>query len=336
MLIVRRLLLFIALIIVLSLIVLWIGASLSLDRDRLHSASVDALPIFDGGTDGLVVMQVGESRFRARVGGFAEPVGNRGNLVLLHGFPETSIMYEPLVSAAAQAGYRVIAFDQRGYSPGARPEGRSSYVVPELVGDVIAVADAAGFDTFHLVGHDWGAAVGWATVLSNPERVDSWSALSIPHVAAFGEAVQNDPEQRSKSSYMMFFWQPWLPEQVFAFNDFALLRSVMYSEHPAEYLAEYLSVFAEPGALTGALNWYRAGSDTGPPDGAGSAQVATPTLFIWGNQDVAVGRTAVAAQRKYMDGPFVEMELDTGHWLMETAADKVVPAVLAHIDSVQR
>lgn len=313
---------------VLALLALWIGASMSLDRSYSHTRASAALPAFQPGTSQRLV-QIAASGliFRARIGGFDNPAP-KGDLLLLHGFPETSVMYQPLIEAATREGYRVVAFDQRGYSPGARPEGRSSYGMAELTADALAVADAVGFTRFHLVGHDWGAAVGWQLAFEAPERLLTYGALSIPHVAAFAAAIAKDPEQQSRSSYMAFFWLPRLPEQTFAINDLAALRE-LYAGHPANHLEEYLAVFGEPGAMTGALNWYRAAAD-GPAKPVGN--VSLPILFIRGNEDIAVGRTAVEGQEEFIEGPFESLELDTGHWLMATATEAVVEAVLDHLD----
>jgi pimeloyl-ACP methyl ester carboxylesterase len=314
-------------------LVLWGSTLAALDHDRLHTAATEALPLFSGESDsGLVRIEANNFEFRARVAGFNQPQ-HTGNLILLHGFPETSIMYTPLIAAADAAGYRVVAFDQRGYSPGARPTGSDNYTGDRLVGDVLAVADAAGFDEFHLVGHDWGAAVGWQVVFAAADRINSWTALSIPHVVAFGDALENDPEQRSKSSYMAFFWLPFIPENTFGFNDFGLL-DIFFGEHPKLEVQEYKAVLSEPGAMTGALNWYRAGQ--GEADSGGSVDILTPTLFIWGNEDPAVAKAAVEGQRPFMKGPFRVTELTTGHWLMATATDPVVADVLAHITEHSR
>ena len=328
---IRRFFIFLVVVGVAGITVLGVSAFISLDRTLQHTQETAALPLFkDDHADGLVQIRVGDDTFRARIAGFAnEPSSGKRNLILLHGFPETSIMWEPLIAAAAQAGHRVVAFDQRGYSPGARPEGAINYRTDILVADTLAIADAVGFDQFHLIGHDWGAGVGWQVVLTNPARITTWTALSIPHIAAFGAAIQNDPEQQSKSAYMGFFRLPWLPEQIFAFNDFSLMRDGMYQDHQASHLDEYMRVFAEPGALTSALNWYRA---VGGPQGSASLQVDTPTLFIWGNRDPAVGQSGVDAQRPFMQGPFKEVELDTSHWLMSTATQRVVGEILEHLN----
>ena len=310
-------------------IVLVIGALLSMDWRRAHRQASAALkPLGNPRTqpDGLTSIAVGPHTFRARVANLS---GEGEAVILLHGFPQTSAAWEPLIRAAAALGYRVVAFDQRGYSPGARPDAVNAYALDRLVGDVIGVADAAGLERFHLVGHDWGAAVGWGVAMAEPERLLSWSALSIAHPYAFGEAVRTDPDQRKRSRYFLLFRTPWLPELLLSFNDRQLMRSIMYRWMPEDQAREYLDVFAEPGALTGALNWYRAmGRGASLP---GDPEVTTPVLFIWGNRDPAAGRKAVDLQAKYIKGPYQKIELDAGHWLIERRTDTVVTAILAHI-----
>jgi pimeloyl-ACP methyl ester carboxylesterase len=302
------------------------GSWLSLDRHFRHSAQTASLPLLDANShDGLVRIPANGFEFRARVAG----LGNTGpGVVLLHGFPETSSMWEPLVSLLADQGYRVVAFDQRGYSPGARPKGADAYTIDQLVDDVFAVARAAGMQQFHLVGHDWGAAVGWAAAIARPEPLLSWTSLSIPHIAAFSDALTNDEDQRRRSRYMLFFRMPWLPEAMFTFNHLALMNDVMYRDMSDPQRAEYNAVFAEPGALTAALNWYRAPGAFAPGI---VPNVRLPVLFIWGNQDPAVGRAAVDAQRSYIEGPFEFHELNAGHWLMEQESDQVDSLILAFL-----
>ncbi|MEE8580342.1 MAG: alpha/beta hydrolase [Myxococcota bacterium] len=309
-------------------LVLWLGALASLDWERKHREATRQLPAFHPVADPMLVrIAAGEQHFRARIAGFG---GKRGNLVLLHGFPETSAMWIPLIEAAAAKGYQVVAFDQRGYSPGARPLGAGAYGLDELIGDVFDVADAVGFDRFHLVGHDWGAVVGWMLVIQRPERVRSWTSLSIPHLLAFLNAIRNDAEQRRRSRYVLLFRLPWLPEQLFSFNDFALLRSVLFTDHSPALVEEYLRVLGEPGAMTAAFNWYRAQP---PPDAETlDPELDLPVLYVWGNQDPAVARAGVEDQRQYLKGAFMEVELDTGHWLMETETAAVVAAVVQHLD----
>jgi len=250
--------------------------------------------------------------------------------MLLHGFPVTSAMWIELLDPLVEAGYRVLAFDQRGYSTGARPTEVNEYTVAKLTSDVIAVADAAGLEQFHLIGHDWGSIIGWSTVLQHPQRILSWTGLSIPHPTAFTDALENDPDQGERSGYFLLFQTPWLPEAMFSFNDFSML-SPIYQNMSAQQNAEYLSVFSEPGALTAALNWYRGISLSIGDAGQFSPEIYTPTLFIWGNNDFSVSRFAVEAQAQYLKGPYLEIELDAGHWLMEDYPEEVSTAVIRHL-----
>ncbi len=257
--------------------------------------------------------------------------GDGDAVILLHGFPETSHMWLPLMQRLRAEGYRCLAPDQRGYSPGARPEGAHNYRYIDIASDVRALADAWGVERFHLVGHDWGAACGWAVVALWPERVLSWTALSVPHVAAFGSAIRNDPDQQQKSQYVTFFQQPGAAEALFAANDYAALKNVWQASEP-DQVAEYLSVFTQAGALTGALNWYRGSRGIDPRDADVTfGPVQTPTLLIWGNQDVAIGRVSVDDAASFMRGPYRFVELDHGHWLIQEAPGRVCDEVVAHV-----
>lgn len=260
-----------------------------------------------------------------------EAHGNGEPVILLHGFPETSHMWLPLMQRLQAAGCRCLAPDQRGYSAGARPQGAQHYRWSDIAGDVLALAAAWGADRFHLVGHDWGAACGWAVAAIAPQRLLSWSALSVPHLAAFGHALRTDPEQQHKSRYIGFFRQPGAAEAFFAASDYAALKAV-WNKSPPEQVQEYLSVFTEPGALTAALNWYRGTRGLDADDAQlVFGPVATPTLLIWGNQDVAIGRKAVVDAKACMTGPYRFVELDAGHWLAQEAPDRVADEVVVHL-----
>ena len=325
----------VAVLLIVVIAIAGIGSSLSLDRDYTHTNNTAALPLLSNELSSLssapVLVRISANgyEFRARVAGRS---GDAATVILLHGFPVTSAMWEPMIMPLANAGYRVIAFDQRGYSPGARPDTAGAYVIANLVSDVIAIADAVGVEKFHLIGHDWGSAVGWGIVLLHPDRVLSWTGLSIAHPAAFADALENDPDQQSRSSYFALFTMPLVPEALFTFNNLFVLR-VLYSTMSAMEQEEYQTVFVEPGALTSALNWYRAMGESFGISPELVNETSTPTLFIWGNRDEAVGRTAIESQKKYMTGFYHEIELDADHWLMSTHADEVTTAVLEHLNA---
>ncbi|MGE5595621.1 MAG: alpha/beta fold hydrolase [Hyphomicrobiales bacterium] len=264
--------------------------------------------------------------FRCRESGSeGEPV------ILLHGFPETSHMWVGLIPALVAAGYRVLAPDQRGYSPGARPEGKEHYTYADIAGDVFALADAWGADRFHLVGHDWGAGAGWSAVAMNPGRIASWSALSVPHIGAFGRAIREDADQANRSQYITFFQEPGVAEAALSADDYAALKAI-WTESSPEEVAEYLSVFRQPGALTAALNWYRGSAGISPDNQpAAFGDVHLPTLLIWGNGDQAIGRKGVEDGAQFMKGYYRFVELDAGHWLTQEKPDEVRDEIIAHL-----
>ena len=309
-----------------ALAVLFVGVAASLDWRRQHAAATARLPVLGPGAgDGLTRITANGYEFRARI---VNADGEGDGVLLLHGFPQTSAAWEPVLEACAEAGFSAIALDQRGYSPHARPPTKEGYGLDKLIQDVLAVADAAGFRRFHLAGHDWGAAVAWGLAMQCPERLLSLTALSVPHSYAFGEAIKTDPDQRRRSRYFLLFRTPFVAELVLSFARLRVLRKTMYQYMPAAHAREYCQVLSEPGALTGALNWYRAVGLGGTGRLAGDVHL--PTLFIWGNRDPAVGRKSVELQAQYLHGPHDVVELDAGHWLLEHRTQEVVPRILEH------
>ena len=268
-------------------------------------------------------MSVGEHTYDIR------RAGDGGELViLLHGFPETSHMWLPLLEHLAANGYTALAPDLKGYSPGARPAAAEHYSHVAMAGDILAMADALGRNRFHLVGHDHGAGLGWHMAGRHAERLMSWTALSVPHVDAFLQAIATNAEQRQRSGYMDFFRQVGTAEAALSANDFAAMRNIWTASAP-EQVEEYLRVLRQPGALTGGLNWYRGGF---AEERQAVGQVSVPTLLIWGNQDQAIGRPGVAATPPLMDGPYRLLELEAGHWLIQEAEADVLRETLAHIE----
>jgi pimeloyl-ACP methyl ester carboxylesterase len=309
---------------------LWLSARLSLDTGTHHTLAARSLPLITSTTtQGLVRIATDDLEFRARVAG----LGNDGpGVILLHGFPETSIMWEPLIERAAQAGFRVVAFDQRGYSPDARPAPAAAYIVPELIDDVMRVADAVGFDRFHLVGHDWGSVVGWSATALRPDRVLSWASLSIPHPRAIFEPGK----ESTPPAYVRVFRMPGVAELILGFADRWVMNSLFYSSMSDSHRAEYNAVFSEPGALSAALNWYRAMD----PDGAAlrdAPAVRQPVLYVYGKRDVAafVNPRVQARLADHVAGPFESIALDAGHWLIQDEEKVVLDALMKHLEAAR-
>lgn len=259
--------------------------------------------------------------------GGGEPV------VLLHGFPETSHMWIDLMQRLASEGYRCLAPDQRGYSPGARPADTESYGYRNLASDVFALADAWGADRFHLIGHDWGSLVGWAALGVDASRIASWTALSVPHALGFARAVRDDPEEEPYRGILTFLLTEGGPETVFLANDAAALRGA-YTHSTPEEVDEYVAVLSQPGAMRAAASWYRASRaharSLEDPD-APFGNVTTPSLLIWGANDPYVRRMSVDLGAEYMKGPYKLVALDGGHWLAQEHPHRVAEEALAHL-----
>ena len=194
----------------------------------------------------LIEIPVGEDTFTARAAG---PAG--GELVLLlHGFPQSSWAWRHQLEALGAAGYRAVAPDQRGYSPGARPAEVSRYSSTALVSDVIAIADELGGFSFHLVGHDWGAAVAWQVAGRHAHRLRTLTILSVPHPLAFTEALR-DPsgDQAQRSSYFEVFRSD---EAADAFSAAAAARTGAFSEAYVAPVVAFSTTMSRPWAIRGA------------------------------------------------------------------------------------
>lgn len=251
-------------------------------------------------------------------------------VVLLHGFPQDSHAWTGVAAALHGQGLRTLAPDQRGYSPMARPRGRSAYRLRETTDDVLALLDAAGLEQAHVVGHDWGAVVAWALGAWHPARVRTLTALSVPHPAAMSKAVLVST-QGIRSSYVGAFQLPVLPERLLlAGGGVALRRLLRQSGLPEADADHYVGRMREPGALTAALNWYRA-LPWSAREPVGRIR-GVPTLHVWSTGDVALGRTATEATRQFVDAPYRLEVLDgVPHWIPEVAAERTAELVTAHV-----
>ncbi len=198
-------------------------------------------------------------------------------VILLHGFPETSFMWKRLMTEIAALGFYCIAPNMRGYSKNACPKGRNHYTIKRISQDILNIVKSIGKDKFHLIGHDWGAVIGWNIVYKNRDKILSWSSLSVPHIQAFRKALLLDQDQKKRSRYIKWFRIPFVSEFRIRKNDFELFRKLWkYSSN--EEVEDYLSVFRRKQSLTAALNYYRAnfGKSKSEPIG----DIFVPTLFL--------------------------------------------------------
>jgi pimeloyl-ACP methyl ester carboxylesterase len=254
------------------------------------------------------------------------PAGGR-LVLLLHGFPQTSWSWRGVWPALVEAGCRVVAPDQRGYSPGARPDGVEAYRAPHLVADAVGVLDALGAEQADVVGHDWGAAVAWQLAGREPQRVRTLTAVSVPHPVAFVEALTTDADQRRRSLYMRDFGRPGYEHELLADNATGL-RSLFggVSEVDVEHV---LARLGSPEVLRRCLDWYAAQTRE---DATGLGAVTAPTLHVWSDGDVALGRAAAEGTRRHVQGPYrFEVLAGVSHWVPEQAAERLAALVLQHL-----
>jgi len=256
-----------------------------------------------------------------------DPIGPADEtVVLLHGFPQQPSSFKDVLPALHEHGLRTLVPSQRGYTSTARPVRRRDYRTAETAADVLALLDAAQVARAHIVGHDWGGTQAWALAAWHPERVASLTVLSTPHPSAMQRAFVSST-QGLRSWYMALFQLPWLPEAVAQATLGTTLRN---SGLPLEHLGRYCDAMAVPGVLTGALNWYRGIPFSARPE---VDPVSVPTTYVWGRHDFALGRTAAETTGKYVQAPYEFRELDSGHWLPETAPDEVAQAILDRVAS---
>ncbi|WP_448627086.1 alpha/beta fold hydrolase [Geodermatophilus sp. URMC 64] len=277
----------------------------------------------------LLKVDVGDLTFDVRVDG---PDDGRP-VLLLHGFPETSLSWAKVTPLLTQAGLRTYAPDQLGYSPGARPAEVGAYATANLAQVTADLMTALAIPRADVVGHDWGAAVAWALAAWHPDRVRSLTAVSVPHPVAYTAAFREDPEQKERSAYIRLFWQEGKAEEVLLEDGMRRLRRMLGTEAetgiPAEAVDEYVAVLSAPGALTAALNWYRAMSSATPVD-----PVAVPTTYVWSDGDVAIARTAADGCAQHVTGDYRFVELPgVTHWIPEQAPEQLAAAILDRIAS---
>jgi pimeloyl-ACP methyl ester carboxylesterase len=278
----------------------------------------------------LDTVATAEGVFTADVAG---PVG-APLVLLLHGFPQTRHSWRHQVPALGAAGYRAVAPDQRGYSPGVRPDPAelSAYGIDRLARDVLDLAESAGSGAarFHLVGHDWGGQVAWVVAHRHPERVASLTVLSRPHPAAFRRAFREDADgQRHRSRHHKAFHDPATGARLLEDGARRLRRNLAEQGVPESAVEEYLSVLGDPAALESALAWYRAAGALASME---VGTVSAPTLYLWGDADATVGRAAAEWTAEQVRGPFrLEVLPGVGHFVTDQAPEQVTRLLLAHL-----
>lgn len=259
-------------------------------------------------------------------------------VILLHGFPEFWYSWQKQLDALG-GSFHVVAPDMRGYNLSDKPPLVADYKIDKLVGDVIGLIDHFGAKQAAIVGHDWGAGVAWAVAQKHPERVSKLAVLQVPILAAWRANLTF--RQLLRSWYMFFFQIRGLPEWLISRQEFRAIdrtfteRVAQKNSFTIDDVARYKEAARQAGALTGAINYYRANvfdrfvSRNRPSEARRDRRVRVPTLFIYGEQDFAILPATVRGLEKYIDADYREVRIpESGHWVQNEAPVKVNAALL--------
>ena len=252
--------------------------------------------------------------------------------ICLHGFPESAYSWRFQVPLLAALGYHVWAPNLRGYGESSKPPGVPAYRIDELVNDVVGLIDAhrARADTNEvvLIGHDWGAAVAWSVASRDAASIDRLVIMNVPHPAIFAEVLRTDRAQLKASWYIFFFQIPGLPEALLRANHAARIKRMFLSSttNPSTFTEAdadvYAANFDRPGAATAMINYYRA-LWRNRRDAVAVAEIAVPTLMIWGEADVALTKATTYGTERYVDDLTLRYLPGVSHWVQQDAPEDV-------------
>jgi epoxide hydrolase 4 len=259
-------------------------------------------------------------------------------VILLHGFPEFWYGWRHQIAPLAEAGYRVLAPDQRGYGASDKPRGVASYALDTLADDIVGLIDACQRDRATVIGHDWGGVVAWGAISRHPSRFDRAVILNGPHPDAMLREIKGNLQQLFKSWYTLFFQAPRLPEALLRRSDFRwLVNAMTNSSRPGTFTPadfdRYKAAWSEPGALTSMVNWYRAGfriKHAPYPD----PLVQIPTLLIWGSKDRFLGPGVARSSYALCESARLQWLEEATHWVQHEEPEQVNRLILEFLATV--
>jgi pimeloyl-ACP methyl ester carboxylesterase len=265
------------------------------------------------------------------------PTGDAPLVVLLHGFPEFWYAWRHQFDPLADAGYRVVAPDMRGYNRSSAPEGVDSYRPAELVADVRGLVEHLGYARAAVVGHDWGGAVAWETAIREPGTVSQLAVLNAPHPEAYRRALLRSPAQLARSWYVFLFQVPWLPERLIRADDYRVVgRTLGDTVRPRAFtdadVRRYKDAMARSASLSGPINYYRAAARGAtrrqvrsvlPGAETRDATVRVPTLVVWGERDRALSTSLLDGLGRWVLDIRVERLPAASHWVQADEPDLV-------------
>jgi pimeloyl-ACP methyl ester carboxylesterase len=249
-------------------------------------------------------------------------------VVLLHGFPEYWYGWRHQIPALVKAGFRVVAPDQRGYADSDKPASWRDYRTEILARDIARLIEALGEEKAFVVGHDWGAAVGWGLAMLHPERVERLAILNVPHPRRMLQGLRTARQLR-KSWYMFYFQIPWLPETLeqranFPFARRAFAMATRPDAFTDEDVERYVGKLRSPGALKSMLDWYRAAIRRSPRASERlMRRIEAPTLVIWGEADTALGAELAEPEPDWVPNARVVRLPEASHWVQHDEPERV-------------
>lgn len=256
--------------------------------------------------------------------------------ICLHGFPEHSFSWRYQLPMLADAGYLAWAPNLRGYGKSSRPPFVEDYGMDRLLDDVAGLIDASGASETVLIAHDWGAVIAWQFAMHQIGPLSKLVICNVPHPGPMAKALRGWG-QLKKSWYVFFFQIPWLPEKMLGRNNAqgvseAILGSAVdKSKFPPEVLDVYRRNAAQPGALTAMVNYYRGlfrarGSRSDMP------KIETPTLMVWGEDDVALSIESTYGTEAYVANLTIRYLPRVSHWVQQEAPEVVNAMMSAFLE----
>lgn len=259
--------------------------------------------------------------------------GEGPTVLLLHGFPATWRCWDRVMEKLSSR-YRVVAPDLRGYHLSGRPSGVGEYSSEKVAGDIVHLLDHLGEQKVRLVGHDWGGAVAYHLAAYHPHRIDRLSVLNCPHPVELVRHLRSNGRQLRRSWYILFFQLPWLPEFLIRGHIDRFLASVFRPESAftAEEIAHYREALLLPGALTAALNYYRAAGRAALARRQRWPIIECPFQLIWGRRDPALGVELSEHLERYFSNPVLREYLpEAGHWVFSQEPERVCEVLLSFL-----
>lgn len=249
-------------------------------------------------------------------------------VLLLHGFPDCSYTWRHQLPALAAAGFHAIAPDLRGYDGSSRPKGVAAYSTTALSADIAGLVTALGATQADVVAHDWGGGVAWTFAMLHPGLLRRLVILNAPHPVTFRRRLRT-LQQAKKSWYIFAFQLPVMPELGLARNDFASLRQVFRtaSIRPGAFteddIERHIDALRPPGALTAAIDYYRAVFRSAGREPLRARRVDHPALVLWGDQDRFLGPDLAEPGAEWVPNARVRHVPEAGHWIQHDVPELV-------------